>query len=334
MRCPWAIDRVPQVRAAVFAALTWVVTFLISVTLAAAQAAKVQTQKVPQVQGPVLAANLGFQSPDPQDPAVPAPHPSAPIVRDATFQSASLARVMKYRILLPSDYDIRTHRYPVLYLLHGLQGDYTNWDTHTHLREYAAPLQVIIVMPDADNSWYLNSTTHSKDRFEDYVAKDLIAEIDQKYRTIATRESRAIAGLSMGGYGSLKFALKYPNLFVFAGSVSGTVAVAHADYHPQAAERYHQLLQQILGPVGSEPWKANDLFALAKKDDPSRLPYLWLSCGAADLFLEENRRFVELLQQHKIPYTYTEAPGGHSWTFWDDALPVMLRELERHMAIR
>src|ERR1044071_4207669 len=78
-------------------------------------------------------------------------------VRDVIFQSPSLARAMKYRILLPSDYGTSTHRYPVLYLLHGLQGDYTNWDTRTRLREDAAPLQLIVVMPDADDSWYLNS---------------------------------------------------------------------------------------------------------------------------------------------------------------------------------
>jgi len=240
---------------------------------------------------------------------------------------------MKYRILLPSDYGTSTQRYPVLYLLHGLQGDYTNWDTRTRLREYAAPLQLIVVMPDADDSWYLNSAARPQDRFEDYIAKDLIAEIDQKYRTMATRESRAVAGLSMGGYGALKFALKYPNLFIFAASFSGTVAVAHDDYRPRAGERYHQFLLQILGPAGTEAWKSNDLFALAEKDDSSRLPYLWLSCGTADFLLDGNRQFVALLQQHHIAYTYTEAPGGHSWTVWDDELPVMLRELARHMAI-
>ncbi len=240
---------------------------------------------------------------------------------------------MKYRVLLPADYDTTTRQYPVLYLLHGLQGDYTNWDTHTRLREYAAPLQLIIVMPDADDSWYQNSASKPQDRFEDYIAKDLIAEIDQKYRTIAKRELRAIAGLSMGGYGALKFGLKYPNLFAFAASFSGTVAVAHDEYSRRAGEHYHQLLLQILGPAGTGLWKANDLFPLSETYDPTRLPYLWLSCGTADLLLDDNRRFVASLQQHKISYTYTEAPGGHSWVFWNDELPAMLRELARNLDI-
>jgi S-formylglutathione hydrolase FrmB len=240
---------------------------------------------------------------------------------------------MKYRILLPSGYKTETKRYPVLYLLHGLTGGYTNWDTRTKLRKYAAPFKLIVVMPDANNSWYMNSAEKPQDRFEDYIAEDLIAEIDQKYRTIATRESRAIGGLSMGGYGTLKFALKYPELFIFAASFSGAVPVAHDDFRPRAGEFYHQQLLQILGPVGTDAWKANDLFALAEQHDPSRLPYLWLTCGTSDRLLDDNRSLVARFQQRKIPYTYTEAPGEHSWPFWDDELSAMLRELARHMAI-
>ena len=141
-------------------------------------------------------------------------------VRDALFHSASLGRDMHYRVLLPRDYT-RSGRFPVLYLLHGLYGDYQNWDTRTGLENYAKDLHLIIVMPDADDSWYTNSATVAADKFEDYIAKDLIAEVDEKYRTIRDSHGRAIAGLSMGGYGAVKLALKYPELFAFAGSLSG-----------------------------------------------------------------------------------------------------------------
>src|ERR1700757_619599 len=106
---------------------------------------------------------------------------SAPVAQDvkqsraeeATFHSSSLDRDMHYLVLLPHDYN-SGRRFPVLYLLHGLYGDYKNWDTRTGLERHAKTAPFIIVMPDADNSWYTNSATVPRDKFEDYIAKDLI----------------------------------------------------------------------------------------------------------------------------------------------------------------
>ena len=257
-----------------------------------------------------------------------------PTIRDATFQSASLGRAMKYRIILPAGYDRSVRRYPVLYLLHGLTGSYLDWNTRTHLAEYAAPQQLIIVMPDAGDSWYTNSSGNPQDRFEDYIFKDLVPVIDTTYRTIAARHARAIGGLSMGGYGAMKFALKYPNLFAFAGSFSGVQTVAHdPDSKLPFGEKYIQQLLEIFGPPSGPARAANDVFALADKAIPAALPYFWITCGTADSLLESNREFVALLQRRKIAYRYEEVPGGHGWAFWDEELPAMFRELSRHMEL-
>jgi putative tributyrin esterase len=259
---------------------------------------------------------------------------SQPTIRDATFQSASLGRAMKYRIMLPAGYARSVRRYPVLYLLHGLMGSYLDWDTRTHLAEYAAPLQLIIVMPDAGDSWYTNSSSHPQDRFEDYIAQDVVPEIDKTYRTIAACHARAIGGLSMGGYGAIKFALKNSNLFAFAGSMSGVQNVARdADFKFPFGEKYIQQLPEIYGPAGGPTRTANDLFALADSASPAGLPYFWITCGTADYALESNREFVALLRRRRIAYTYEEVPGNHGWTFWDAALPAMFRELARHMEL-
>src|ERR1700690_1642586 len=85
--------------------------------------------------------------------------PQKPLIRDEHFQSAALGREMKYRIYLPHNYPDNDHRYPVLYLLHGLYGNFENWDKLTHLSTYTTGMNWIIVMPDADNSWYSNSAT-------------------------------------------------------------------------------------------------------------------------------------------------------------------------------
>src|SRR5205807_8922804 len=105
-------------------------------------------------------------------------------------------------------------------------GEYVNWDTMTRLENYAKDFHLIIAMPDAGDSWYTNSATVPNDKFEDDIAKDFISEIDDKFRTIRDRHGRAIAGLSMGGYASVKFGLKYPQLFAFAGSLSGAFNAA------------------------------------------------------------------------------------------------------------
>jgi putative tributyrin esterase len=253
--------------------------------------------------------------------------------KDTLFHSASLDRDMKYRILLPRGYDNGSGRFPVLYLLHGLYGDYLNWDTRTDLEHYAENLPLIIVMPDADDSWYTNSATVPKDRFEDYIAKDLIAEVDGKYRTIRSRQARAIAGLSMGGYGAIKLALKYPEQFVVAGSLSGALD-AGRDLAERIAEFREQLLK-VYGPPNSSTRQENDVFALLEKTDPSRLPYLYVACGEQDEnFLTTNREFVQQLSSRQIAYEYHETTGAHAWDYWDRAvrrmLPVISEKISSH----
>ncbi|MCL5746372.1 MAG: esterase family protein, partial [Acidobacteria bacterium] len=123
-------------------------------------------------------------------------------VRTVKFQSESLGQERAFNILLPADYDSSTRRYPTLYLLHGLGDDHTAWAYMTNLSGYAVHHNIIIVMPDASKSWYVNSAADPKARFEDMIVKDLIPFVDSHYRTIPLPRSRAVAGLSMGGYGA------------------------------------------------------------------------------------------------------------------------------------
>ncbi|MGB9071576.1 MAG: alpha/beta hydrolase family protein [Terriglobales bacterium] len=267
------------------------------------------------------------QTPDKSPPpASPQARGASPVVRDGGFNSVALKREAKYRIYLPHAYAATARRYPVLYLLHGLYGDYRNWDTMTSLARYMAGREWIVVMPDAGNSWYANSVSQPDDRFEDFIAKDLVVEIDHRYRTIRERQGRAIAGLSMGGYGAMKFALKYPEEYSFAGSLSGALDAAR-DLADQVAE-YHDQLIKVLGKGDNPARGENDVFALLKKTDPAQVPYLYLACGSADRFLRINREFVKELSAHKIAYEYHETSGGHDWPYWDRAVQPMLDALQ------
>jgi S-formylglutathione hydrolase FrmB len=255
------------------------------------------------------------------------------VVRDGSFQSASLRREMKYRILLPADYETSARRYPVLYLLHGLTGHYEDWESRTHLDEYVAGLPLIVAMPEGGDSWYTNSATEPQEKWEDYIIKDFIPHIDKSYRTIQTRHARAIAGLSMGGYGAMKFALKYPNQFVFAASFSGAYTVTSSGFRSRAGPHVNEQVAGIYGPEGSDTRKQNDVYELAKKvSNPEGLPYLWISCGTEDgspvdpvnSLIAANQEFAALLVKQKIRHTYSESPGAHTWQFWDEQLPKVL----------
>src|SRR6476469_2156109 len=119
--------------------------------------------------------------------------------QDDSVASAALARTMKYRVLLPEGYAASGERYYALYLLHGLTGDYLDWSTRTNLATLARALPLVIVMPDGENAWYTNAADKGP-RFEDYIADDLVKDVESKYRVIRSRYGRAIAGLSVGGY--------------------------------------------------------------------------------------------------------------------------------------
>jgi putative tributyrin esterase len=274
---------------------------------------------------------LSWSSAAGQDrPAVCATGPShKSCVRDGAFHSQSLDRDVRYRVLLPRNYEERG-RFPVLYLLHGLYGDYLNWDTRTGLENYARNLPLLIVMPDAGDSWYTNSATVPADRFEDYIAKDLISEIDAKYHTIRDRHKRSIAGLSMGGYGAVKLALKYPDLFAFAGSLSGALnAAQNLD-----AERpdFRVKLLEVFGSSQDRVRTENDLFRILKSSASADYPYFYLACGTSDSFLPVNRALVGQLSSSNILYEYHETSGGHTWEYWDEAVQPLLRAANRAMA--
>src|SRR5678815_2397820 len=135
--------------------------------------------------------------------------------------SLSLQREAEYAVLLPAGYETSDLAYPVLYLLHGLFGSYQNWCELTNIEELARDLNLIIVMPDGNDGWYTDSESTPANRYESFFINDLLPEVENLYRVIAAKEGRAIAGLSMGGYGAFKFAIRYPHEFKLAASFSG-----------------------------------------------------------------------------------------------------------------
>jgi putative tributyrin esterase len=252
------------------------------------------------------------------------------------FESKLVGKTLPYNVVLPVNYDkpaARSKRYPVLYLLHGLFGHYDNWITRTKLSDYAANYSMIIVTPEGNDGWYTDSASVPTDKYETYVMQELIPDVRGRYRTIETRDGRAIAGLSMGGYGALKFGIKHPESFIFAGSMSGALgAAAWTETDLRGFEIIWKTLLPIFGPENSEIRQANDLNKLYSEVPASRvaaLPYLYLDCGTEDPLLSSNRSLAAVLFERKIPHEYRELPGTHAWAYWDAQVQEVLRIAER-----
>ena len=244
------------------------------------------------------------------------------------FKSELIGKVLPYDVLLPAGYSKSNKRYPVLYLLHGLFGRHDDWITRTNLADYAAQYQLIIVTPEGHDNWYVDSATVPQDKYESYFVRELIPDVDTRYRTIKDRRARGIAGLSMGGYGALKFGIKHRDVFSFAGSLSGALDPAiRTEEHPGFA--WNILRPSLIAAFGAEnspTRKANDLHQIARSaSDISTLPYLYFDCGLEDGFLPTNREFAEILVAKKIPHEYRQLPGGHNWEYWDLQVRQILR---------
>jgi len=245
------------------------------------------------------------------------------------FFSESLGEERSVNILLPGDYQASSRRYPALYLLHGLGDDHTAWSYMTNVSGYAAKLPVIIVMPGVGRSFYINSGSDPKARYEDFIMKDLIGYVDSHYRTIPLRRSRAVAGLSMGGYGATFLGLKHYKKFSAIGAFSGVLGMARPVPFTGDAARVEEF-QKLFGPPDSPGRAAVDPFALLEKVPAAEMPELYIACGGEDRLVSHNRDFVKLLAEKNIPYEYREvSPRGHTWDFWDDQIRVFLARLSK-----
>lgn len=246
------------------------------------------------------------------------------------FKSELIGKVLPYDILLPRDYFKSNKRYPVLYLLHGLFGHHDDWITRTNLAEYAGNYDLIIVTTEGNDSWYIDSATVASDKYESYILRELIPDVDARYRTIKDRRARGVAGLSMGGYGALKYGLKHPDYFAFAGSLSGALDPANrTDEHPGFIwDILRPSITAAFGPPNSPARQANDLHQIARNltaANIASLPYLYFDCGLEDGFLPTNRDLAEILIAKKIPHQYRQLPGGHNWGYWDRQVREVLK---------
>lgn len=240
------------------------------------------------------------------------------MIVDSVF-SPSIGSTKRFGVLLPREHD-PSFPYPILYLLHGHDGSHRDWADRTRIATTVRDLPLIVVLPDADNSWYVRSAVDTGKDYERYLLDDVRRKVESTYRVDSTR--RGIAGLSMGGYGALLFALKRPDLFRFAGSLSGAFPLVSFIEDTVAQARSASLartLRRAFGPEPSEHRRRNDVYTLVSGADTTRAPYVYLVTGIHDGFrgfLSGHRLLADTLRARGLMYEYHETRGGHSWTYW------------------
>jgi putative tributyrin esterase len=251
-------------------------------------------------------------------------------VETVQLQSKLIGKALPYNVILPRDYQTSPRsRYPVLFLLHGFSGHYSDWVTRTNLADYAAEYRMIVVTPEGNDGWYTDSAGVAADKYESYILQELIPDVDKRFRTIQTRYARGIAGLSMGGYGALKFGLKSPGTFAFVGSISGALAAPQwTEDDLKNLKAIRDSVFSVYGPMGSETRRKNDIFEITRGLTTARvaaLPYFYLDCGTEDFLVDMNQKFAALLREKKIPHEFRELPGNHNWEYWDQQVREVLR---------
>ncbi len=246
-----------------------------------------------------------------------------------TVKSAALNRDVKYAVYLPYDYETSDRNYPVVYLLHGYTDDHTGWLQFGEINRYADKAiadgiipPVIIVMPNGDSSWYINSYD-GKENYEDFFIKEFMPAIERTYHIKAEKKYRGIAGLSMGGYGTLIYSLKYPELFAAAAPLSAAVFDDDA-VTTTPDNRYEGTFGQLYGRGLKEKarlndaWYKNSVLKIVEKKstDELRKVRYWIDCGDDDFLTKGNCLLHIALSAKNVPHEYRVRDGAHNWTYW------------------
>lgn len=251
------------------------------------------------------------------------------------LKSQILGKTVKYNVYFPADYDSSSRRYPVLYLLHGYTDNETAWVQFGEAQRIADRMAnsdevspMLIVMPDAGVSWYINSFD-GKTKYEDFFVQELIPAIDANYRTRAEKAYRGVAGLSMGGYGTLIMAMKHPDLFVAAAPLSAAVWT-NQDMINMPDSRWKGLYgndEKGEARLQASHWVQNNPIRLAASVSADALKSVryYIDCGDDDFLIKGNMELHAALIDAKIPHEFRVRDGSHNWTYWRTALPEVLK---------
>lgn len=214
----------------------------------------------------------------------------------------------------------------VLYLLHGLSDDYTIWQRQTSIERYVSGKPIVVVMAETQRGWYTDMKYGFK--WFTYFTEELPAIVKSFFPRVSTkREDTFVAGLSMGGYGAMKLALRLPSQYAAAASLSGALDVAEL-FCDKPGLSGDSEAENVFGDVKAIRGSENDLFTLARKvAEEAERPRLYMWCGTEDFLYWQNVRMRNLLKGLDYDLTYEESSGDHQWKYWDEKIQTVLKWL-------
>lgn len=224
-----------------------------------------------------------------------------------TFNSASLGKSENFNAIIPEGFEENSK---ALYLLHGLSDCCEAWCRYTSIERYAEERGIVVIMPDAARSFYADSV-HGENYYT-YISKELPEYTRKLFKLSSKKEDTFIAGLSMGGYGALKIALRNSEYFGGAASLSGVLDIVARDED----KTWETDFKRIFGDTHDLSESCEDVMYLAKNLRGTK-PRIYQACGTEDFLYEDNIRFRSLIENLGFDYKYDEGPGSHDWAFWD-----------------
>lgn len=251
------------------------------------------------------------------------------VLEGLTIDSKLMDKEMRYTVYLPFDYETSNRYYPVVYLLHGYSDNDMGWvqfgEVNMKVDKAIAEGKIppmIIVMPDGGVSWYINNYDNSVP-YEDYFFEEFIPYIESKYRIRKEKRYRGIAGLSMGGYGTLVYALKHPDKFAACAAFSAGLTVP-GQVENMGQQQWDNVYGVVYGKGLSgeerltDHFLANNPFHIVKNANKEKLKSLryYIDCGDDDFLSPANNEFHNLLIDENISHEYRVRDGHHSWQYW------------------
>ncbi len=254
------------------------------------------------------------------------------VMDNLSMQSKIMKMERKYSIYLPPDYETSSRSYPVLYLLHGYGDDQAGWVQFGEVLHIAgkainegSATPMIIVMPDAKTgrSGYVNDMA-GEWRYEDFFFDEFMPFIEKTYRIRGEKRYRAIAGLSMGGEGTFMYALRRPELFSSACPLSA--ATGPASVAEMGKYRLWHASESATEAEKEAYFKKYSTLSLIENmpDSQKRAVRWYIDCGDDDFLYEGNSLVHIAMRKKEIPHEFRVRDGGHTWSYWRTALPVVL----------
>ncbi len=228
------------------------------------------------------------------------------------FRPASLGHNTTVNIIVPDNVNSETK---TLWLLHGMHGDHASWTNGSSVGRYVRNKNIAVIMPAAENSFY-SDMVHGYDYYT-YVSRDLPEFIHKTFRLSADRDKNFVAGLSMGGYGAFKLALRNPNSYAAAISLSGCLDILRT-------VKGNSLSKIAISNWGENPYEAikgsfEDIYyAIDNFPEDAEKPRLFASCGTEDFLYQDNLDFCDFMKDKPFDFSFYEGPGAHTWIFWDE----------------